>query len=114
MSSIALPRCFDVAAAHPAERRFAPDRDDPRARRAFVRLAALALDLPPREAEVLYHLCRGLTSNKEIAGAMGLRPQTVKNFKTAILRATGAGGTERLVLGCWRLYRAAVAPRRAA
>ena len=44
--------------------------------------------LSPREMEILQHVTRGL-SNKEIAAALGISHQTVKNHMTAILHKLG-------------------------
>ena len=41
--------------------------------------------LSPREMEILQHIARG-QSNKEVAYALGISRQTVKNHMTSILR----------------------------
>jgi DNA-binding NarL/FixJ family response regulator len=48
-------------------------------------LSQMMVPLSPREMEILQHIARG-QSNKEIAHALGISRQTVKNHMTSILR----------------------------
>ena len=54
------------------------------ASRPFVDKREVFSPLSPREMEILQYVTRGL-SNKEIAAALGISHQTVKNHMTAIL-----------------------------
>jgi DNA-binding NarL/FixJ family response regulator len=54
--------------------------------------------LSPREEQVLDLRCRAGLTNKEVAAALGISDQTVKNHVTHILRKYGAQGMDRV---CW-------------
>ncbi len=61
-------------------------------------LAATAFaPLSPRESEVLEAMARGLT-NKDVAAALGIGEQTVKNHVTSILRKLAVNGRTQAVL----------------
>lgn len=60
-----------------------------------------ALELTPRESEVLGHLSDGL-SNKEIAGRMGISDHTVKFHVNAILQKLGASTRTEAVVSAAR------------
>lgn len=53
--------------------------------------------LSPRVREVLGLVARGAT-NREIAAELGIRPQTVKNYLTELMRSLGA--QSRTALAC--------------
>jgi DNA-binding CsgD family transcriptional regulator len=52
--------------------------------------------LTRREAEVLAHIVRGVSS-KEIGVALGIGKRTVDNFRMSIMRKLGARNTADLV-----------------
>ncbi len=53
--------------------------------------------LSPRQGEVLALVARGAT-NKEIAAALGISSQTVKNYLTCLMQALGV--QSRAALAC--------------
>jgi DNA-binding NarL/FixJ family response regulator len=68
-----------------------------RAQRLYSEPGAPFQPLSRREMEVLGYIVRGL-SNKEIAAAMGISPQTVKNHITSILRKFGVEDRTQAVI----------------
>lgn len=69
------------------------DPDDSRRQRPGLRVDALSA----RETQVLALLCEG-RANKDIARALGISYQTVKNHLTSLMAKTGTHGRTELVL----------------
>jgi FixJ family two-component response regulator len=94
-----------------------PDPYDERQLLNFLRLARAHWDMTPIEAEVAFHLCRGLT-HEGIARELGLARQTVKNrlvlagkrVRGDVTRANCAALTVRAV---WPVYSHCVRDTRA-
>lgn len=55
--------------------------------------------LTRRQAEIVVLRCRQGMTNAQVAAALGLSPQTVKNHVTAVLRKLGAVGVDQV---CYR------------
>lgn len=83
---------------------FVAEPHSDRALTTFVSRANLRWRLTKREAEVLYHLCRGLTNGKEVAGAMGIGASTERNFRTALYRRLGVNDMTAAVMAAWREF----------
>ena len=83
---------------------FPVDAPDELARHRFVRLAYARHGLAERQAEILYHLCRGVTTNEGIGAATGISPQTVKNHLTAGFKRLRVVDRTQALVRVWTLY----------
>lgn len=79
------------------------DPDLPGVQEIFLILAKKHLGLPTRQAEIAYHMTRGVTTNKEVAALLGLSYQTTKNHVAAMHRH-GITTREALICRAWPLY----------
>lgn len=88
-------------------RDFPVDPDYPGVLQAFVNMAGRHLALSARQSEVLYHLVRGVTAEKDIARVMRISDQTVKNHGTEI-RRKGLVSREAAICRAWPLCQRAL------